>query len=363
MITTTRRLASTSFLTLATMLASAGPACADEKPPTKIEFKGWFSNPVFSADGKTLIYGQMQDIPFGARTGPTQVVFRSVGGKEIRRFDGPADDSLIGTLAVSPDGKHLGMVLWNTAVRLMEADKGKELGKPEGSQGAQHLCFSPDGRAIGWIRDGDIRIADAATAKELHRIVKEAGAPAMALDFIDGGKNIVAGYIVTKGMGGGKNPVLDHQVSFWVRDPASGKKLHQIGETVTETRKRLEGMPTASLFLSADGKTAAIAGDRGVIQMCDAATGKKDKEIPAPWKSAANDPIRKLAFSGNLKVAAITTAQGTVTVWDVPAGKELQRIETGQSLDHVVLSPDGKTLAITHQTPGRIGAVLLIYAR
>lgn len=364
MHTTAHNLATASLLALAAVLTSARPALAGDKPPVKIEFKGWFSNPVFSANGKTLVYAQMEALPFGARTAPTQVVFRHVAaGEEARRIAGPADDSLLGPIALSPDGKRLAIGLWNTAVRIMELDKGKELARAEGSQGAQHLRFAPDGRAVGWIREGDIRIVDADSAKELHRIAKDADGPATTLAFIDGGKNVIARYVQTKIVGTGKNPTLEHQVSYWALDAASGKKLRQIGQTVTATRKRLDGPPSSSLFVSADGKTAALAGERGVIQMCDAASGKQDKEMPVPWKSPADDPIRKLAFSGKLEVAAATTQKGVVAVWDVAAGKELQRIETGQSLDHVVLSPDAKTLAVTHQTPGRVGAVLLIYAR
>jgi hypothetical protein len=30
-------------------------------------------------------------------------------------------------------------------------------------------------------------------------------------------------------------------------------------------------------------------------------------------------------------------------------------VETGQSIDHLTLAPDGKTLAVTYQTPGQVG--------
>ena len=57
----------------------------------------------------------------------------------------------------------------------------------------------------------------------------------------------------------------------------------------------------------------------------------------------------------------MSSAKGVVTLWDLAAGKQMQRVETGQSLDHLALAPDGKTLAVTYQTPGMVGAVLLVY--
>lgn len=94
------------------------------------------------------------------------------------------------------------------------------------------------------------------------------------------------------------------------------------------------------------------------MQVCDWATGKKERDIPIP---GATPGLRNLALSGNGRVAALASADGVITVWDLAAGKEIRRIQTGQSLNHIALSPDGKRLAVTHQTPGRVGAVLLLF--
>src|SRR2546427_81318 len=95
------------------LLIPENPAVADGKPPVKVEFTGWFSNPVFTRDGKTLVYAQMAALPYGARTAPTQLIFWNVAaGKEARKLDGPADDSLLGPIALSADGKRLALGLW-----------------------------------------------------------------------------------------------------------------------------------------------------------------------------------------------------------------------------------------------------------
>src|SRR5206468_661023 len=106
--------------------------------------------------------------------------------------DGPADDSLLGGIALSADGKRLALCLWNTSLRIWDLDGAKELGKPAGSQGAQHLCFALDGGAVGWLRNGEICLADAASARELQRIAKDIDGPALTLAFL--GKNVIAGY-------------------------------------------------------------------------------------------------------------------------------------------------------------------------
>ena len=49
-------------------------------------------------------------------------------------------------------------------------------------------------------------------------------------------------------------------------------------------------------------------------------------------------------------------------VWDLGTAKEVRRFETGQSLDQLLLAPDGKILVVTYQISGKVGAVLLMYA-
>jgi WD40 repeat protein len=335
----------------------------EAKPAAKIEFAGWFSNPVFSADGKVMVYAQMAALPFGARTGPTQLVLWDVvADKEIRKIEGPADDSLLGPIALSPDGKRLAMGLWNTAVRVVDLESGKEVGRLENSNGAQHLRFSPDGRVLGWVRNGEVYLADAATLKELRHLGKDES-PVGRFVFANEGKSVLTGHSKSAvvGVGMGKNPTVKHELTCVAWDAGTAKKLHQVGEAITDMRLRFEGQPELNLLVSADGKKVTLAGDRGGIQVCDAASGKKEREVQVPWKAPEGDPIRKLALSANGQVAAVGTGRGVVSVWDLATGKELRRVETGHSLDHLALSPDGKTLAVTYQIGGRVGAELLLY--
>jgi WD40 repeat protein len=352
-------------LALAVLLATAAAGIAGEKPSAKVEFKGWFSNPVFSADGKVLVFAQMPALPYGARTGPTQIVLWSVpAAKELRRIEGPADDSLVGPIALAPNGKRLAMGLWNTAVRLLDLDTGKEVGRVEGSNGAQHLRFAPDGSSVAWLKQGTIHLTDPATAKELRQFSKDADGPANTLAFVADGKTLITSHSQATditGAGGGKNRTFKHDITYWARDAVSGKKLYQVGDTLTETRKTLEGPPLCGLFPTADGKTVVIGGDRGVLEWCAVASGKKERELACPWKSPAEDPVRKVTIAGTGQVAAVATARGVVTVWDLTTGKELARMDPAHSIDHLVLSPDGKTLALHYQIGGQVGVVLLIY--
>jgi hypothetical protein len=54
MISTSRQLCMAWLLAAAGVLTFGGRTRAGDKPPIKVEFKGWFSKPVFTADGKTL---------------------------------------------------------------------------------------------------------------------------------------------------------------------------------------------------------------------------------------------------------------------------------------------------------------------
>jgi WD40 repeat protein len=353
-------LGSTLLVFIVAGLAEAG----DPKEPTKIEFKGWFSNPAFTADGKTLVYAQMAAIPYGARTGTTQVVVWNVAAnKEARRFDGPADDSLIGPIALTPDGKRLALGLWNTAVRLLDVEGGKDLGRIEGSRGAQPLCFAPDGKTVAYLQNGEIHVADAATAKDLRHFGKEGDAPLGNVAFLDGKTVLTVSTKFTdvSPPGTGKNRTFKHEITYTAWDATAGTKIGQVGEMMTQTRKSLEGPPLYSIFVTQGGKKIILASDRGGIEVCDVSTRKKEREIAAPWKTQENDHVRRLAFSANGEVVAAVTARGVISVCDLNTGKELHRIETGQNIDHVALSPDAKTLAVTYQIGGQVGAVMLIY--
>jgi WD40 repeat protein len=345
-------------------LAVLALALTGAEGPVKIEFQGWFSNPVFSADGSKLIFARLETLPQGARTAPSQIVVWDVkGGKEARRLDGPADDSLLGPIALAPDGKRLAIGMWNTAVRLWDIEAGKEIARFDKSQGAQHLQFAGDGRNIAWVRNDEVYVTADGTAKQLQQFGKAPNTRTTNLALVDDGKTLLSGQLQSTDAnvpGAGKNRALQHTILYRVRDAATGKEIRQLGDTVTEMRRLLEGPPVHDLFVCADGKTVILAGGRGNIQVCDWTTGKKTAEIPAPWK-AAEDPIRRLTLSADGKVAAVVSAGGVITVWDLAAGKELRRVETGQSIDHVALAPDGKRLAVCHQTPGRVGAVLLVY--
>ena len=67
--------------------------------------------------------------------------------------------------------------------------------------------------------------------------------------------------------------------------------------------------------------------------------------------------------NGHVHVLDLTKAgyPDVIYLCEPATGKELGHFETGQSLDHVALSPNGKSLAVTYQTPGKVGAVMLIY--
>ncbi len=342
-----------------------GTRQGDKTPaPTKVEFKGWFSNPVFSADGKTLVYAELVALGPNDRTAPTHIVFMDLtGGKGNRSVDGPADDSLIGSLAVTPDKKHAAIGLWNTAVRLLDLSTGKQTDKIEKSNGARQLTYSPDGSTLAWLRDGEVYLADATSGKVLRHFGKENDLPVTNFLFADNGKQVIIGNFVRKEVagGGGKNRPYEYQTSFWAYDATSGMKLHQVGTTVSEVRKLFDGPPAYSAFAWKKGNQIVLAGPGGPVQICDAVNGKKEKELPAPWKQDATDPLRRLIMAGNAQVAALVSARGVVTVWDVMKAKQIGRLETGQSLEHVALSPDGGQLAVTYQTPGKVGAVLLVY--
>ena len=82
-------------------------------------------------------------------------------------------------------------------------------------------------------------------------------------------------------------------------------------------------------------------GDRGVIRLFDAATGKPLREFP----HVKEGPVR-LAFSPNGRWLASGDSAGKVLIWDTESGKPVSDF-TGHRgrISSLVFSPDGKRLA------------------
>jgi RNA polymerase sigma factor (sigma-70 family) len=258
----------------------------------------WRVNPavrhvVFSPDGKQL----------ASVEGPTGVaVVRSADtGKQIRQW--AAQKMRVHSLAFAPDGKVLALGTQDGTVLLWPSDqaanaKEKQLSVEKAAVDA--LAFTPDGKRLVTAGDGNVRIWDVATGKQVVESV----------DWSRGKRDIA----------------VSPDGKFVAIAGANSVQLFEIANATPgfaidlEALKGVQGThDVASVTFSPDGKELAFASNRllsdnpngtGEVHIYDVATRKETAHMKPP-KSF----IVKLAWSPDGKYLAAGSQDGTVYLW------------------------------------------------
>jgi RNA polymerase sigma factor (sigma-70 family) len=263
----------------------------------------------FSPDGKKLVTS------WTSHYGDSAKLWDVATGKELVALEGHKWS--ISCLAYSPDGKTLALGSNDTtprAIKLVDVTTGKERAALEGhSSRVLTVAFSPDGKTLASAgSDNTLRLWDVVTGKERA--------------------------IQTSGVKGPENE--GHSVAF----SPDGKILLTGGCRLwdVKTGKDLAILAAAggrSMAWSPDGKTLAAPWEE-TIRLWDVKTGQE--------KDTLHNQIAvlSLAYSPDGKTLGTGNGDGTVTLWDVVAGKSRAILKGHFHLVYsVAFSPDGKTLA------------------
>jgi RNA polymerase sigma factor (sigma-70 family) len=292
------------------------------------------AGPAFQAlspDGKLLAAG-------GSNQGPLRVIDTATG-KELPRWGG-GHQGVILAMVFSSDGKTLATASKDRTVRLWDAATGKELHKLTGHAGAvSHLCFSRDGKylasASAETSDKTVSWWDVASGKELRQFPGHA--PAIrALDVMPDGKRLL---VLTQG----------GHLHVW--NTETGEKIRE------ELRPRL-----GSATFAPDGKHVVFSelGGQLMLRVWDLT-----KEGDGAIRDFPTGPGRlgfpAVAFSpdGLRMVAPVTNEK--MILWEFPSGKVLRSVERTEGLIRSfpwtqaavgALSADSHTLAIPYKGGG-----------
>lgn len=335
----------------------------------------------FSPDGTRLAAGGHER----DKNGYVGRVWEVATGKPLGTF-GNGDNALRG-LAFSPDGKTLAGAGDGHAARLWDPATGRELRTfpTEGTRAAT-VAFTPDGAALAVGGRHSLRLYDPATGAEKWRADRKPGFVHVSAD----------GRVLTAATAG--------RIGLW--DVASGRSL---------TPEDGGDSSVNQVVATADGRRVVTRGVEGDAHVWDARTGGHRARLPVAWQKelavrpdgrrvvwAAEDAAVKYKDRLNpnaihdgcrLKAYDIETGRtadlgpgfegqadfiafapdgntlvgigrdGMARVFDAGSGKILQSFhavgEDQKDQSYVVwaavLSPDGKTLAVSYQARNRGG--------
>jgi WD40 repeat protein len=210
----------------------------------------------------------------------------------------------IEAIAVSPDGKRVAAVSYDT-LAVWEVPGGREtLRVPLSASGNLVLAFTGDGKSLLCRWENELCLLDADTGKLRHKLCDASGLHSSAVN----------GSIATV--------VLQVSSAILVQqwDVNTAKRVAQWQLKPATASASVIGEPR----LSPDGKLLATLQQEAVpapiVCVYDTATGAKLRSWPAEPKS-----IGDFAFSKDGKLLAGATERTTLCVWDVASGNELSR--------------------------------------
>jgi WD40 repeat protein len=323
-----------------------------ELPPLSVELSAepTFALHCLSRDGKVL---------FVARGWGCVRALDTATGKDL--FLRQGHSAPLNAVAISPDGRTLASAGEDRVVKLWDLATGRVRHTLSGHADAVlGLAFSPDGSQLAsGGRNGTIILWDAENGAELRRLKRHTLSPSRAQFSPDGRTLAVGGeggFVELWDLADGRERYLltGHAgVVRCVAFSADGKWLASGGEDRTvclhdlaEGGERKFAAPNAInvVAFSPNGRTLAAVGDAPeAVRRWDLATGQE-----TAWRDHTG-PVHGLAFSPAEPIAATSSEDGTVRLWDGKASAVPRRtIGLGPfsgGIRDVAFTPDGRYLA------------------
>lgn len=265
----------------------------------------------------------------------TAILWRTDDGQLLASLDG--SDCWVHAAAFSPDGATLAtgdihgrIRLWNLAdgQRIASIPAHVEgLGQP--LKPAVTLAYSPDGTVLASTSTtGTLKLWDT----DRHRDMLELPASSttvLATAFDPAGETLAI-------------READGAIRLW--DLSTGRCVRSLadpGDTAARPATTWDDPQLAtlqdSLAYSPDGRTIAAA-DGNAITLWDVETGKQTGSFEAIDATA-------VAFDATGRTLAAAQRNGQVRLYDLPGGRVIHAMQTGQPVGGLAFSPNGLTLA------------------
>jgi WD40 repeat protein len=277
----------------------------------------WIRSLVFSPDGKTIaasggVVDRMQEL----------VLWDIASGQRrtLLLGEGPS----IEALTYSPDGKWLGLVRRDLAIKLLDAASGREEASFASSPGWQQcLFFSPDSREL--ILLGSERSVSAWSLAE--RTMRRLPVPAQ------GRFRACRTGLLYPAEGREDGLARGGMACVW---HAGARRERGQFRTPPDT-------VWSAAAISPAGQTVALATADGGLTLYDLASGQ-NCHVPPPQPYA--DPMNCLAFSADGQTLVSGGQDHAVKLWDAATGQEIATLgEHEAAVFAVDFSPDGRQVA------------------
>jgi WD40 repeat protein len=249
----------------------------------------------FSADGALLVAAGGTPARFG------EVQFWDVRGAKMLRAVSLTGDTVFGA-SLSPDAKTVAVGCADNTVRVLDATTGKELHKIGNHENwVLGTVFSTDGkRIVSVARDRAAKLTDTASGAFLENV------------------NLLRGELTAVARHPQKDIVViggeDRLAYVYLMDRPKNMKIAD-DTTMLRQLERQAG-PIFALSWSPDGKHIAVAGAASEVPVYDAETGKRVATC-----SGHTAGIYALAWSPDSKTLATGGFDGQVRLYDMPAGR------------------------------------------
>ncbi len=247
--------------------------------------------------------------------------------------DGP-EELAIRCVVFSPDGRFLAAGYYTGTVRVWDASGRRvaELHLPHGGQ--CRLAFSPRGEHLAagnWsIRPGgshEVVVWDTVHWEKRH-ILRAQGKPNLAVAFDPEGKQLLAVFGSST-----KNAGKTTDAHFQAWNLADGTLSQEFGWPV---------QGAAQAAISPDGRWLATSDSDGTIRLWDRPAGKEVRTFTAHTGTV----MTRLAFSPDSRRLASCGDDRSIRLWDVAGGRQLGVLRGHEAwVNGVAFHPDGRRLA------------------
>jgi WD40 repeat protein len=285
----------------------------------------------FSADGNTLL---------STGCDKTARIWRVQTGDQVQVLEGHRN--WVSDGAFSPDGRIVVTASFDGTVRLWDASSSKQIRQLEHPKGVMCVAFSPDGRLVAsGCHDGIVRVFEAHSGNQVQRCVGHTDR-IQDVQFSADGRWVISGS-------------YDRTLRIW--DLQSGRELVR-HEAIHHIFNALAMFPDGRHILSAGGTFKEKDTDKWICEFdYDIRTWRlpdTSAEGALPVPEILNEVrrfeghirwITGLSFLDGGNKAISVSNDTTLRIWDVHTGEELRRIDTGELISSLALSPDEKLAA------------------